>query len=99
MQPITHPNDLVAGDTASFQLLLDGKPAADVEVELVPGGIRYRDKLLDTKLKTDADGKFSVKWTGPGMYCLEASVADQKTTLPQATQRRASYIATVEVLP
>jgi uncharacterized GH25 family protein len=99
LQPITHPNDLVAGDTASFQLLLDGKPAADVEVELVPGGIRYRDKLLDTKLKTDADGKFSVKWTGPGMYWLEASVADQKTTLPQATQRRASYIATVEVLP
>jgi hypothetical protein len=52
----------VAGDTATFQLLLDGKPAADVEVELVPGGIRYRDKLQDTKLKTAADGKFSVKW-------------------------------------
>ena len=99
LQPVTHPTDLVAGDTASFQLLLDGKPAAGVEVEVVPGGIRYRDKLQDSKLKTDGEGKFSVKWGGPGMYWMEASVSDQKTTLPQATQRRASYIATVEVLP
>ncbi|MFJ3317937.1 DUF4198 domain-containing protein [Herbaspirillum huttiense] len=99
LQPVTHPTDLVAGDTATFQLLLDGKPASDVEVELVPGGIRYRDKLLDSKIKTDADGKFSVKWTGPGMYWMEASVSDQKTSLPQATQRRATYIATIEVLP
>ncbi|MFX5756893.1 DUF4198 domain-containing protein, partial [Acinetobacter baumannii] len=81
-------------DTATFQLLLDGKPASDVEVELVPGGIRYRDKLLDSKLTTDADGKFSVKWTGPGMYWMEAIVSDQKTSPPQATQRRATYIAT-----
>jgi len=99
LQPVTHPTDLVAGDVANFQLLLDGKPAADVEVELVPGGIRYRDKLGDTKLKTDAEGKFSVKWAGPGMYWLEASVSDQKTTLPQASQRRATYAATLEVLP
>lgn len=99
LQPITHPTDLVAGDAANFQLLLDGKPAANVEVEVVPGGIRYRDKLLDTKVETDAEGKFSVKWGGPGMYWLEASVSDQKTTLPQAGQRRATYIATLEVLP
>lgn len=99
LQAITHPTDLVAGDTASFQLLLDGKPAAGIEVEVVPGGIRYRDKLQDTKVKTDAEGKFGIKWTGPGMYWIEASVSDQKTTLPQATQRRASYIATLEVLP
>ncbi len=99
LQPVTHPTDLVAGDSASFQLLLDGKPAAGVEVELVPGGIRYRDKLQDSKLKTDAEGKFSVKWSGPGMYWMEASVSDQKTTLPQAGQRRSTYIATVEVLP
>ena len=99
LQPITHPTDLVAGDTASFQLMLDGKPASGIEVEVVPGGIRYRDKLQDTKVKTDGEGKFSVKWGGPGMYWMEASVSDQKTTLPQAAQRRASYIATVEVLP
>lgn len=99
LDPITHPTDLVAGEDASFRLLLDGKPAAGIEVEVVPGGIRYRDKLHDSKIKTDADGKFTVKWDGPGMYWMEAAVSDQKTTVPQATQRRASYAATVEVLP
>ncbi|MFL9922729.1 DUF4198 domain-containing protein [Herbaspirillum lusitanum] len=99
LQPITHPNDLFVGDSASFRLLLDGKPAANVEVEVVPGGIRYRDKLLDTKVNTDADGKFSVKWASPGMYWIEATVTDQKTSIPQAGERRSSYVATLEVLP
>ncbi|PUA19839.1 DUF4198 domain-containing protein [Glaciimonas sp. PCH181] len=99
LNPITHPTDLVAGDKATFQLLLDGKPAPDVEVEVVPGGIRYRDKLNDTKIKTGAEGKFSVTWPGPGMYWMAASVANQKATVPRATERRASYAATVEVLP
>jgi len=38
--PITHPNDLFAGDTSNFRFLLDGKPAADIEVTVIPGGIR-----------------------------------------------------------
>ena len=32
LAPVTHPNDLVAGKTATFQLLLDGKPAANVKI-------------------------------------------------------------------
>ncbi|EJN06167.1 DUF4198 domain-containing protein [Herbaspirillum sp. YR522] len=99
LQPITNPTDLVLGDTAQFQLLLDGKPAAGIEVEVVPGGIRYRDSLHEAKLKTDAEGKFSVKWEAPGMHWVQASVSDQKSSLPQASQRRAVYAATLEVLP
>ena len=99
MVPVTHPNDIVAGETASFRLLLDGKPAAGIEVEFIPGGIRYRDKLNETKIKTDADGKFSVTPAQPGMYWMEASVTDNKVAVPQATQRRAMYAATLEVLP
>jgi len=95
----THPNNLVAGEEAKFGLVLDGKPAADVEVEIVPGGNRYRDTLNDIKVKTDKDGKFSVKWAEPGMYWINASVRDDKTTVKDATQRRASYTATFEVLP
>ncbi|WP_079214331.1 DUF4198 domain-containing protein [Herbaspirillum robiniae] len=99
MVPVTHPNDLVADEPATFQLLLDGKPAGDVEVTMAPDGSRYRDTTGEFKAKTDADGKFSVKWPGPGIYWLGASTEDKKTTLPQASQRRASYVATVEVLP
>ncbi|TDF64360.1 DUF4198 domain-containing protein [Cupriavidus sp. L7L] len=99
LAPITHPNDLVAGDTASFRLLLDGKPAANLKVEVVPGGIRYRDKLQELSVTTDADGKFSVKWPAPGMYWMEAEVRDDKATFKQAKSRRATYAVTLEVLP
>ena len=33
------------------------------------------------------------------MYWLETGTQDGKTTVPQATQRRLSYVATLEVLP
>lgn len=99
LAPVTHPNDLVAGDAASFRLLLDGKPAANVKVAVVPGGIRYRDQLQEMAFTTDADGKFSVKWPAPGMYWMEAEVRDDKVAIKEAKTRRASYAATVEVLP
>jgi hypothetical protein len=33
------------------------------------------------------------------MYWLETTSTDDKTSLPQAKQRRLSYVATLEVLP
>lgn len=84
LAPITHPNDLFAGDNSSFQFLLDGKPAADIEVTVIPGGIRYRDQLNEIKLKTDKDGKFSVKWPAPGMYWMSASNGGQQIMPPGA---------------
>ena len=40
-----------------------------------------------------------VTWQAPGMYWLESTLEDQKTSLRQAKQRRVSYVATFEVLP
>jgi uncharacterized GH25 family protein len=99
LAPVTHPNDLVAGSASAFQLLLDGKPAPNVKVSIVPGGNRYRDKLGDMTLTTDADGKFNVKWPEPGMYWMEAVVRDDKSPVSEIKQRRAGYVATLEVLP
>ena len=94
----THPNNLAAGEEAKFGLVLDGQPAADVEIEVVPGGNRYRSKLGDFKVKTDKDGKFTVKWPEAGMYWISASVQDDKATIKNA-RRRASYTATLEIMP
>lgn len=99
LEPITHPNDLMAGEAAQFRLLLDGKPAAALKVSVIAGGIRYRQKLAEQIISTDADGKFTVNWQGAGMYWMEASVIDKKSTVAQAQERRASYVATLEVLP
>lgn len=97
--PVTHPNDLFAGEKATFKLHIDGKPAPGLEVEIVRGGTRYRNAQDELKLTTDAQGSFSVTWPEAGMYWLETTSEDAKTSLPQAKQRRLSYVATLEVLP
>jgi uncharacterized GH25 family protein len=73
MVPVTHPNDLVVGDTATFRFVMDGKPAAGVIVTLVPGGSRYRDKADEQRFTADAQGQVSFKWTNPGMYWMNAA--------------------------
>lgn len=98
LAPVTHPNDLYAGETATFQMLLDGQPAPDLEMTIVAGGIRYRDQVGEIKAKTDKDGKFSVKWPQPGLYWVEAGMEDAKVSVPQAKKRRLSYAGTFEVL-
>lgn len=97
--PVTHPNDLVKGEKATFAFHVDGKPAAGLEVVLVAGGTRYRDTVGEIKATTDANGQFSVTWPQAGMYWVDADAKDEKTSLPQAKERRLSYVATFEVLP
>ena len=97
--PVTHPNDLFAGEAATFQLLVDGKPASGLKIEIVPGATRYRNEQAEIHATTGADGKFEVKWPSAGMYWLETASEDNKTTLPDAKQRRLSYVAVFEVLP
>jgi uncharacterized GH25 family protein len=70
--PVTHPNDLVAGEAATFKFLLDGKPAADLEVTFAPGNSRYRATPGDFKVKTGADGAFKVTFPEAGMYWMNA---------------------------
>jgi len=98
LKPVTHPNDLFAGEAADFVFLLDDKPAADVEISVIPGGNRYRDELGEIKAKTDKDGKVSITWPEAGMYWLEAELTTDKGVSKPATERRASYSATLEVL-
>ena len=104
--PVTHPNDLVTGEAATFQLLLDGKPAAGLEVTIIAGASRYRDKEGEIKVKTGADGKFSVTFRDPGMYWMNVTTARARSEGPAAgglmrmpMGDRSSYTATFEVLP
>ena len=97
--PLQHPNDLYAKETTKFRLLIDGKPAKDLEVEIVAGGTRYRDAPEEMPFKTDANGEFAVTWPAPGLYWLDVGIADENSTVPNVKKRRVSYNATFEVLP
>lgn len=100
--PVTHPNDLIADEAATFQFLLDGKPAAGLPVTVIPGGIRYRDQLDQMDLKTGADGRVEISWPEPGMYWVNVTTPqverEEGEAGPPAIARRASYVTTLEVL-
>ncbi|MCA9134056.1 MAG: DUF4198 domain-containing protein [Planctomycetales bacterium] len=97
--PVTHPNDLYAGEEAIFRMLVNGQAQANLEIELIRGATRYRNSPEGMKRTTNAQGEFSVTWPQAGMYWLEASTEDSQAELPQAHGRRFSYAATLEVLP
>lgn len=77
--PVTNPTDVVATEPATFKFVLDGKPAADLEVTFIPGGARWRATPGEIKVKTGADG--TVKFTLPeaGMYWVNATVRSGET--------------------
>jgi uncharacterized GH25 family protein len=99
LSPVTHPNDVYAQEEATFAMMLDGKPVPNLPVTIIAGGTRYRDAPGEIEVKTDTQGRFSVTWPEPGMYWLETTMEDNKTSVKEAKQRRLSYVATFEVLP
>ncbi|GAA0645703.1 DUF4198 domain-containing protein [Brevundimonas lenta] len=95
--PVTHPNDLAAGEAATFKFLRDGQPAADLEVTIARGGTRYRDNPEEITVRTGADGSFTVTWPEPGMYWVNAAVRTAASGDQLASN--AQYNGAVEVLP
>lgn len=96
--PVTHPNDLFAGEKAEFKFLIDGKPAVGAKVEIIPGGMRYRNQQDSINTQADKNGSVSVTWPKAGLYWMSVSYEDDKAQKP-AKKRTASYVATFEVLP
>jgi len=104
--PVTHPNDMRAGEQATWRFLIDGKPAANLAFSLIPGGVRYRGTLGEIRLSTDAKGETSFRIPEPGMYLVSSSWPAAAAAQPgqpagprQMPPRRVTYAATVEVLP
>ena len=71
--PVTHPNDLVAGEAATFKLIRNGEPLADADVTIARGGIRYRDAQEEMTVKTGPDGVFTATWPEAGMYWVNTT--------------------------
>ena len=83
----------------TIKVTVDGAPAAGLEFEIIRGDTRYRNAQEEIKATSDANGHISVTWPSAGMYWVETTSSDAKTSVPQATQRRLSYVVTLEVLP
>ncbi|WP_260929564.1 DUF4198 domain-containing protein [Novosphingobium sp. 9] len=96
MVPVTHPDDLVANEPGVFTFLVDGQPAAGLKVSVTKDD-RWAATPIKQDVTTDAKGQAKVTWSGPGMYWMEARASDNKVSIPGATDRGLSYVATLEV--
>lgn len=96
----THPNDVFAGEKATFTLHDNGKPAANVKVTVIKGDDRYRNEAGEITVTTDDSGAFHITWPEAGRFWLTAS-SDGGTREIAGIQAkgRSSYTATFEVLP
>lgn len=103
MVPVTHPTELRTGETATWRFQLDGKPLANFQLSLTPGGVRYRGILNEQRLSTNGAGEVTVKLPAAGMYWLHAGYpVSAEKGMPEngpADSRRYSYAATLEILP
>ncbi len=97
--PVTHPNDIVVGEPARFQFLSDGQPAANLKVEFVEGGTRYRDAAGSQELTTDAEGMVELTAERPGYYYIEAGMEGTPPADDAIAGSRSSYTGVLEFLP
>ncbi len=95
LEAVTHPNDVLVGEPAGFRLLLDGAPAPGATVLVAPGAARFRATLGEMELKTDAQGRFTLRLPEAGMWWISSTVEGGPGKAPNST-RRASYSAVIE---
>lgn len=97
LEPITHPNEVYAGEAFKFRLLNDGKPVAGVAFEIQHAGDVYADRKFSYEGKTGADGAASVTIAQPGVYVLEASYPARTEGAMEPAARNGAYTLTFEV--
>jgi hypothetical protein len=96
----SHPNDLFVGEAADFTLTLAGKPLTQAaEIHLVRGGTRHRNQREEQAIKTDTTGQFSLTFTEPGFYHLEAEITQPGSNNPDVDMEHYSLYITLEVFP
>lgn len=95
----THPNDLFVGEKAQLQLLFNGKPVkAGVNVQLIPGGTRYRNDREVHQLTTDDKGMIEFAWNKAGIWLLEAE-QEKPGKAPDIDTEIYALYTTLEVNP
>jgi uncharacterized GH25 family protein len=97
--PVTHPNELRAGEKATFRFMLNGQPLPNFPFSLTPGGVKYRGTLNEVRLATDAKGEARFTLPAPNMYWLSAKFPANAPATEPADAKRYSYSATLEILP
>jgi uncharacterized GH25 family protein len=94
--PLDPVTDLSNGDSSRFRLLLDGKPLPEASITLLREGNRYRYKLGEVLIKSDAKGEFSIAWSEAGRYWLGVNHGGRPPAPAAAAASGTAPVAAVE---
>lgn len=98
--PRTHPNDLFVGETAMFQLLLNGKQLPkNTQVTLTREGTRHRNQRETIKITTDQRGSFNINFKQSGFYLLEVEYTEPGRPGSDVKFHHHSLYLTLEIYP
>ena len=97
VEPITHPNEVFAGEAFKFRLLNDGRPIPGVAFSIAKAGDAYAETRYASNGKSDAAGAASVTFEQPGVYVLQAGYPARVEGATEPTPRSTNYTLTFEV--
>jgi len=96
----THPNDLYAGESASFQLFFKGKPMAiPTSIKVIKAGTRHRNNRNEVSLAVNKDGVFTFTPQTAGFYFLAAETSVKVPQPAEYDVKHYSLYLTLEVFP
>lgn len=89
----THPNELFSGESLKAQILVNGKPVPNLEIDVFKGASSYEASASREQphVKTNAKGEFEVKFDKAGIYLITTSYPEAN---PDNTKKPASEIYT-----
>lgn len=70
----THPNELFASESSSYQLFLNGKVVKDIQashIKITKDGTRFRNQRASLEPSLNKAGEFTVTWPEAGFYLVE----------------------------
>lgn len=97
---LTHPGELYAGESLKAQVLFNGKPVPNLELDVFKGADSYdlNAQREQPHVKTNSKGEAEVKFEKTGIYLITTTYPE---ATPDATKKPASdiytYGLTVEV--
>jgi hypothetical protein len=97
LEPVSHPNEIFAGEAFKFRLLMDGKPLPGLAFTVARGGDAYAESRYGFTGRTDAAGGGAVTFAQPGVYLLETSYPARSENPAEPKARSAQFTLTFEV--
>lgn len=96
MKPVTHPSDIIEGESVTFQFFFNGEPQEGVTAEITREGTMYRNHQEQIDVVSDEDGKVIFTPEVAGRYLMKANYKGELKDNPLADKASANVHLTFE---